>query len=210
MTSRSPYHVVEELEQRIAEWTGAPYAVAVESCSAAIFLCLQWANRTGMWNGMKVNCPSLTYPSVPCSIIHARMKVSFEASKWEGEYCLYPLNIWDSALRFKKGMYRGNGAMQNISMHIKKRLNVGRGGMILLDNEEAYNWLKLARFDGREPVPLKDQKEFNVLGWNLYLEPANAARAIQIFSVIQDKDLPDLPFEEQGYADLSVHKIYQQ
>jgi dTDP-4-amino-4,6-dideoxygalactose transaminase len=204
----NPYVVVEELEKRIAEWAGAPYAVAVESCSAAIFLCLQWYNIDGRWNGLGVECPSRTYPSIPASIIHAGMKVEFKNYDWEGEYCLWPTAIWDAALRFRKGMY--HGGYQCISGHIKKRLNVGRLGMILLDDEEAYNWLKLARFDGREAVPLKDQKEFTVLGYNMYLEPSNAARAIQIFETLRDKDNPDLSFAEQGYADLSLHKIYQQ
>lgn len=205
----NPYTVVEELERRIAEWTGAPYAVAVESCSAAIFLCLQWVNKDKMWDGLDVVCPSRTYPSVPCSIIHSRMKVKFNDFRWEGEYRLWPTEIWDSALRFRKGMYRGGGAMQCISGHIKKRLNVGRLGMILLDDEDAYKWLKKARFDGRDPVPLKDDN-FTQLGFNMYLEPANAARAIQIFETMRDKDLPDLPFEDQGYPDLSLYPIYQQ
>lgn len=34
----NPYIVVEELEKRISEWAGAPFGVAVESCSAALFL----------------------------------------------------------------------------------------------------------------------------------------------------------------------------
>ena len=34
----NPYVAVEDFEMVIAEWTGAPYAVAVESCSAALLL----------------------------------------------------------------------------------------------------------------------------------------------------------------------------
>lgn len=205
----SPYNVVSEFEKMIAEWTGAPYAVAVESGSAAIFLCLQWYNKDKIWDGLSVNCPAQTYPSVPCSIIHSRMKVTFYDYEWEGEYRLWPTDIWDSALRFKKDMYRGDGAMQCLSFHIKKRLPIGRGGMILLDNEEAYEWLKRARFDGRNPVPLQEDN-FTQLGWNVYMEPTNAARGIQLFHTMKDKDLPDLPFEEQKYASLSKFNIYQQ
>lgn len=205
--AHNPYITVQILEERIAEWTGAPYAVAVESGSAAILLSLLW-RKEQMGDIGKVWIPRLTYPSAPCSIIFAGGKVGWRDGDWKGEYELYPLNVWDSALRFRKGMYR-KGAMQCLSMHIKKRLCVGRGGMILLDDKDAYEWLKRARFDGRGPVPLMDDN-FTQLGLNAYMEPANAARAIQLFEVLRDKDLPDLDFEEQGYPDLSQYKIYQQ
>ncbi len=203
----NPYLVVEELEKRISEWAGAPYGVAVESCSAAIFLSLMYRTKVELYNHMYVDIPAKTYPSVPCSIIHAGLSPRFKNKDWEGEYELWPLKIWDAALRFKKGMY--HGGMQCISGHIKKRLNVGRMGMILLDDKEAYEWLKKARFDGRSPVPLL-QDDFTQLGWNMYLSPSDAARAIQIFEVIRDKDLPDLKVEDQGYPDLSLFKIYTQ
>jgi hypothetical protein len=36
-----------------------------------------------------------------------------------------------------------------------------------------------------------------------------AARGIQLFSLIKDKDLPDMKVEEQGYPDLSqFQEIY--
>ncbi len=203
----NPYLVVEELEKRISEWAGAPYGVAVESGSAAIFLSLMYRTKVEGINSMWIDIPAKTYPSVPCSIIHAGLSPRFKQIEWEGEYELSPLNIWDAALRFRKGMY--HGGMQCISGHIKKRLNVGRMGMILLDDKEAYEWLKRARFDGRNPVPLQ-QDTMTQLGWNLYLSPPDAARAIQIFEILRDKDLPDLPVSEQKYSDLSQFKIYTQ
>ena len=203
----NPYTVVEELEKRIAEWAGSEYCVAVESGSAALFLSLQWVNKDGLLDGKEVTIPARTYPSVPCSIIHAGMKVRFVDFYWEGMYELEPLNIWDAALRFKRGMYQGG--MQCLSGHIKKRLNIGRGGFILLDDKDAYEWLKRARFDGRNPIPLQ-QDNFVQLGWNMYLSPTDAARGIQLFEILRDKDLPDLPFSEQNYPNLSQFKIYTQ
>lgn len=202
----NPYLVVEELEKRIAEWAGAPYGVAVDSCSAAIFLCLQYLNIDGNWDGLTVSIPKRTYPSIGHSIKHARMKINFVDTEWEGEYELAPTNIWDAALRFRKGMY--HGGMQCISGHIKKRLNVGRMGMILLEDEEAYQWFKRARFDGRNPVPLQEDT-IDQTGWNLYLSPSEAARAIQIFETIRDKDLPDLNVADQKYSDLSIQPAFQ-
>lgn len=202
----NPYTVVEELEKRIADFCGAPHAVAVESGSAAIFLSLMYV-KFNVTPIRTTRIPKYTYPSVPCSIIHAGGNVLFENTEWKGEYQLFPYPIWDAALRFKKKMF--HGGLQCLSMHIKKRLNVGRGGIILCESEFVAQWLKRARFDGRNPIPLKEDN-FNQLGWNMYLEPSNAARAIQIFETLRNKRLPDLKVEEQGYPDLSKFPIYQQ
>lgn len=207
---KNPYHIVHEFEEAVAEYCGSRYAVAVESGSAAIFLSMmyrRWAQSKGGPTFQEVTIPSRTYPSVPCSIIHAGGRVKFEDIEWQGEYELKPLNIWDAALRFKRGMY--HGGMQCLSFHIKKHLPIGRGGMILTDDGIAAEWLKLARFDGRQPVPLQ-QDNFAILGWNMYMEPANAARGIQLLQALGDRELPDLKVEDQKYADLSKFKIYTQ
>ena len=204
----NPYTVVYDLEERIAEWAGSKYAVAVESGTAAIFLSLMYIRACHPETSFlgRVSIPKNTYPSVPCSIIHAGGVVDFEDIKWEGEYELKPFNIWDSALRFKKEMY--HGGFQCLSFHVKKHLPIGRGGMILTDDIEARDWLRRARFDGRDPLPLK-KDYFSMLGWNMYMEPAQAARGIQLFEVIRNKNLPDLSVEEQGYPDLSKFDIYK-
>ena len=205
--STNPYSIVYEFEDRIAEWAGSKWAVAVESGTAAIFLSLMYLKHllkpADSW---MISIPKHTYPSVPCSIIHAGAKVEFSDEDWQGEYSLDPLNIWDSALRFKKGMY--HGGLQCLSFHIKKHLPIGRGGMILTDDSKARDWLRRARFDGRNPVPLLED-DFTMLGWNAYMEPAQAARGIQLFEVIRNKDLPDLKVEDQQYPDLSKFDIYK-
>src|SRR3990167_6384950 len=201
---QNPYTVVIEFEERIAEWAGSKYGVAVESGTAAIFLSLMWTKEQ-LGNIGNVWIPKYTYPSVPCSIIHAGGTVKFKDFDWQGEYQLGLLNIWDSALRFKKGMY--HGGFQCISFHIKKHLPIGRGGMILTNDEKASRWLKKARFDGREPIPLLEDN-FTMLGWNLYMTPEQAARGIQLFEVLRNQTLSDLSVEKQGYSDLSKYAIF--
>lgn len=200
----NPYVTVADFEERIAEWTGSKYAVAVESGTAAIFLSLMY-RKFENGNIGKVEIPKYTYPSVPASIIHAGGEVSWSDVKWQGEYELFPLAIWDSALRFKKGMY--HGGLQCLSFHIKKHLPIGRGGMILTDDPRASKWLRRARFDGRQPIPLKEDN-FTMLGWNMYLTPEQASRGIQLFEITKNKDLNDLPVEEQGYQNLSKYAIF--
>lgn len=209
MASVNPYQVVIDFENAVAEYCGSKYAVAVESCTSALFLSLMWLKEDqGDWlKNRHVSIPSLTYPGVACSLIHAGFKIHFHDRTWNGEYELSPLNIWDSALRFKKGMY--HGGYQCLSFHIKKLLPIGRGGMILTDNEEAAKWLRKARFDGREPVPLQEDN-FTMLGWNMYLQPDQAARGLQLLQALGDRELQDLPVESQGYPDLSTFPIYTQ
>ena len=208
----NPYIVVSELENRLADWCGSSYCVAVESGTAAIFLSLQYRKFMRGNDGLGlVEIPKFTYPSVPCSIIHCGGKVVFTDKEWSGEYQLGTLNVWDAALRFKKGMY--HGGLQCVSGHIKKNFAIGRAGFILTNDKHAVEWLRLARFDGREAIPLQEQKEFNVLGFNMYLNPPDAARAIQLFEVIKQKwpeGMEDLKVEDQKYADLSRFTIYKQ
>lgn len=202
----NPYAIVIQLEERLAEYCGSKYAVAVDSCSAAIFLSLQYVKMCGQLTE-QITIPCKTYPGVACSIIHSGAKINFIDKNWNGEYELAPLNIWDAALRFRRGMY--HGGFQCLSFHVKKLLSIGRGGMILTDSIEAYEWFKKARFDGRSPVPLQED-DFTMLGWNCYMTPPDAARGVQLFEVMRHKEFPDLSVESQSYPDLSQFKIYTQ
>ena len=56
-----------------------------------------------------ITIPSRTYPSVPCEIIHAGLKVGFEPVEGKtikGAYELKGSNVWDSALSFTHNMYK--------------------------------------------------------------------------------------------------------
>lgn len=206
----NPYKVVDEFEKTIAKWAGAPYGVAVESGTAALFLSLKYEFE-GFIPHVKGQIPSVvipkfTYPSVPCSIINAGGMVVFKDLDWKGIYELRPWNIWDGALRFQPNMYMGG--LHCLSFHMKKHLPIGRGGMILTQSVDAYKWLKKVRFDGRDEVPLQDDK-LTQLGYNMYMTPEQAVRGLQLFSTIDQKGLEDLDSTKQGYPDLSKFKIYE-
>jgi len=43
----NPFKIVSDFEETVADYTGAPYAVAVDSCTNALFLCLKYnENKT--------------------------------------------------------------------------------------------------------------------------------------------------------------------
>lgn len=196
----NPFLIVAEFEQTIAAWAGSKYGVAVESGTAAIFLSCVYS-KVG-----KVTIPARTYPSVPCSIIHAGGEVEFRDYKWSGVYQLEPYLIWDSALRFQPNMYKPG--LYCLSFHMKKHLPIGRGGMILTDDKDAYNWLKRARFDGRREVPLEEDS-FDMLGYNMYMEAEQATRGLRLFSTIDQRGKADLEVEKQGYPDLRRFDVYR-
>lgn len=202
----SPYQVIRDFEEEVATWSGAKFGVAVESCTAALFLSLQY-RKTELPGGYlgTVEIPARTYPGVPCAIIHSGGRVNFRQVPWSGVYELAPYRIVDGALRFQKNMYEGG--LHCLSFHLKKHLPIGRGGMILTNDEKAYKWLKKARFDGRDEVPLL-QDNFTMLGWNMYMQPEQASRGLQLFSLVKGRVQEDLKVEEQGYPNLAEYKIY--
>lgn len=203
----NPYQVTKDFEAAVAEWAGSKFGVAVESGTAALFLSLQYAKHMSSDGLGEITIPRRTYPSVPCSIIHAGGTVKWSKKHWKGIYRLEPHDIVDAALRFKKGMY--DHGLWCLSFHVKKHLPIGRGGMVLTDSPLAYEWLKRARFDGRGEVPLL-QDEFTMLGYNMYMTPEQAARGLQLFGLVKDKENRDLDVEEQAYPDLSQFPVYTQ
>ena len=54
-----------------------------------------------------VEIPSYTYCSVPMQIKHAGFNPKFKDIQWSGVYQLKPFDIWDGAVRWTKGMYKG-------------------------------------------------------------------------------------------------------
>merc|ERR1712000_729317 len=106
------------------------------------------------------------YVSVPNSIIHAGGTIQFRDYEWKGTYQLEPYPVWDCAKRFTSGMYQP-ATLMCISFQASKILGIGKGGMILTDDLDAYLWLKKARFNGRSEVPLVEDS-YDSLGWNMY------------------------------------------
>ena len=198
-----PRDIVDIWESKVASFAGAKYAVSVDCCSHAIFLCLLYLRGVGeLEDRDNIHCPKRTYASVPMQIIHAGLRVKFEDIKWEGLYRLYPTLIFDAGLRWNEEMYIKDSLMC-LSFQIKKRIPIGRGGMILTDDREAYEWLRLARYDGREmSVPYTDKNHIQGIGWHMYQTPEDCARGIILMDSIPTNN-PD-----QGgytnYTDLSL------
>ena len=227
---KSAHQVTRDFEAALCEYTGAPYAVAVNSCTMALLLAVVWhLQRERVFQGavkpwypkLPISIPKRTYVSVPMSIIHAGGRPTFRDEEWHGAYQLKPLPVFDSARWFTSGMYRwmaerlvghapgkamiGCG-MVCVSFHWSKTLGIQQGGAILHDNPEADAWLRRARFDGRsEGVAPKDDC-FTFAGWHAYMSPEVAAEGLMRLSLLPKHNDP-LP--NDPYPDLSEMEIFR-
>lgn len=197
-----PWDVVDAFEDMVAKYAGSKYAVAVDNCTNAMFLCLKYLSAQG-----KIKVPKRTYLSVPQLILHAGCEPEFVDVEWKGTYRLDPYPIVDSATRFTKGMYE-TGTYQCLSFHIRKILPISKGGMILTDDKKAVEWFKEAEYEGRDRrVPHDVMPEPTVCGWNMYMPPEQAARGIEIFLGLPEHN------EDCGgsykYKDISCYKMFK-
>lgn len=208
----NPHIITQEFEKEVAKYCNAPYFVALDNCSNALFLALKYNNI----EGKTIKCPNRTYVSVPMEIIHAGGKVEFIKSSGttlKGYYYLPPTNVIDSSLLFTADMYVPETFMCLSFTGAYKTLKLGKGGGILLDDEKAYNWMKKARFSGRHEMSYHvDNFDDNpVIGWNFYMPIETAARGLQSMLQFYDLDGNKKINEpvELPYPELDKFKIFK-
>ena len=164
---KNGWDIVKDFEQSIAEYTGAPYAVAVNSCTNALLLACKLFS-----DSVVVSVPQRTYPSVPMSVIHAGHEVKLIDMEWRAGYQLEPLPVLDYACRFTRNMY-WPGEIQCISFAANKILGIEQGGAILHDDEAADSWLRCMRYDGRN-----ESGEVEMIGYHCPMLPSIAAQGL--------------------------------
>ena len=210
ITANGPHIVTALFEQELCRYTSAPFAVAVDSCSSALELCL-WRENV---KGTEISIPERTYMSVACAVLLAGARIKWiqvEGETLTGTYRLWSTRIWDSALRFTADMYLG-GALMCISFTgPNKHLKLGKGGAILCDRKEDYEWLKRARNSGRGEMSYHVDN-FTMLGRNCYMMPQVAAQGLLLMNQFYNldgtkKSNPDLTLP---YPKLSQFPIYNQ
>jgi len=170
-----------EFEKKLAEYTGASYAVMTDCCTHAIELCLRYEKPN--WTSFT----AYTYLSVPMVMHKLGIKYQLVDEEWIGEYRFYNTRIWDSARRLERGMYR-TGQMQCLSFGRGKPLEIGRCGAILLDDSQAYRVLLEQRYDGRDLSisPWEEQKVFRV-GYHYKPTIEEASRALELLSMVNEQ-----------------------
>jgi hypothetical protein len=209
------YKITEDFEKSLSDYTGAPYVITVDNMSNALFLALYYEkNVKKSITSNHITIPNRTYPSVPCEIIHAGLKVKFktvEGKTIKGMYQLEGSNVWDSALSFTADMYKPG---QHICVSFTgpyKHFKLSKGGAILTDSLDAYHWFKRARYSGRRECSYHDDY-LDMIGWNFYMMPELAARGVLLMNQFYNLDGTKKHNEdlELPYPDLSKFNIYTQ
>ena len=199
---RNPFEIVSWFEEAVAEYAGAPYGIATDNCTDAIFLACKYL---GVEN-KKVTIPCRTYLSIPQSILQAGADLEFEDLDWQGIYQLKPFPIYDSAKRLTSNMYIP-GSYMCLSFHHKKPLKIGKGGMILTDDKQAVERIKKMRYEGRSiGVPYHKDQLLDE-GWNMYMTPEQAARGLTLL-MDHPKDFED-QIENPPYRDLRTFDLFK-
>ncbi len=194
--------VVEEFEKKIAGFFGAPYAVATDSCTSAIELCLRYKKAES------IHCPKHTYLSIPMLAHKLGIRLTWwqDDQDWQDYYFL-GYDIIDAAVLWKKNSYT-RGSMMCVSFQHQKHLKIGRAGIILLDNEKAAIQLKKMSYDGRlSNLPWRDQ-DIDTLGYHYYMTPETAQLGLD--KLQEAIDTPPKQWIYTDWPDLTKMKVFNE
>jgi len=160
------FEAVKLFEEEIAKFFGAPYAIAVDCCTHGVELSLRYTKAKS------IVVPKRTYLSIPFLAEKLNIGLTWKDENWVDYYYLTD-NVIDSAVLWKKNSYIPNTFM-SVSFQFQKHLNLGRGGVILIDNKEAAIELKKMSYDGRLPnIPWREQN-ISSIGYHYYMTPETA------------------------------------
>ncbi len=151
------FDILFEFERQLSQYTGAPYVIVTDGCTHAVELCMRYKNIR------HTEFTAFTYLSIPQTMARLGINYSLTDEQWVGEYRFHSTNIWDSARRLEKNMYRP-GMMQCLSFGNGKPIHLGKVGAVLTDDPDAYRRLSMMRSDGRDLRihPWQKQQEFDI------------------------------------------------
>ena len=202
-----PWDWVTRFENEVAEYTGYRYAIACDSNSNAIRLCLHYLDIIDT----DIEIPTNTYVSVPNQIILSGNRPQFRDIKWKGLYPIGDTSIIDSATAFYEGMGRGyEDKFMILSFHLKKILNIGQGGMILTNRDDFNEWARPMIYHGRHKDRFYKEDEFECVGWHMYMSPESAKRGLEIFNSDKIQPFNEPCGSSEEYGDLRKQKIYEE
>ena len=187
------WQAVFDFERVVSQYFGAPYGIAVDSCTHGLELCLRYNNVD------KLIVPKRTYISIPFLANKLDIPLEWKDEVWKDYYEIGATKIYDAAVLWRQDSYIPNTFMC-ISFQFQKHLSLGRGGMILLDNKNAKNQLIKMSYDGRERNSPWRQQNIKTFGYHYYMTPEIAKLGLAKFEKVKNKiprdwgvkDWPDL------------------
>lgn len=163
------FNIIKEFENKVAGFFGSSYAIAVDSCTHGIELCLRHQKLS------YINVPKRTYISIPFLAKKLGIQLQWTDEVWTNYYKLndHFKPIYDAAVLWKKNSYIP-GSFMCISFQYQKHLSLGRGGIILCDDKDDADILKKMSYDGRSPNTPWREQNINTMGYHYYMTPETA------------------------------------
>ena len=193
------FDAVEKFEYEVAKFYGAPYAVATDSCTHALELCLRYQDVKHS------ACPMHTYLSVPMTFEKLGIKYRLLNAKWKEYYHLANTNIIDAAVTWRENSYVPNTFMC-ISFQFKKHLSLGRCGIILCSNQKDRDELVKLSYDGRTRDTNWQEQTINTIGYHYYMTPETASLGLSKLDDAKNK-MPK-SWSWKDYPNLSTMPIF--
>jgi dTDP-4-amino-4,6-dideoxygalactose transaminase len=193
------FDIVTEFENQVAEFFGAPYAVAVDSCTHGVELCLRYTHAD------HIEVPKNTYLSIPFLANKLQIDLLWKKEDWIDYYYLTD-KVIDAAVLWKQNSYIP-GTYMSLSFQYQKHLSLGRGGIILIDDKEAALQLKKMSYDGRLPnIPWREQN-IDTIGYHYYMTPETAKLGLD--KLPQAKITPPRQWVVNDWPDLTQMEIFK-
>ena len=194
------FHIVREFESEIAKFFGSPYAIATDSCTHALELCLRYEGYT------KITVPTRTYISVPFTAMKLGLEWEWREEDWKDYYYIGNTNIIDAAVLWERNSYISNTYMC-VSFQFQKHLSLGRGGIILLDNQDVYNSLVKMVYDGRDSSKRWAEQDISTMGYHYYMTPETAQMGLH--KLEECKDVPPRKWGQNNYPYLPTMSVFK-
>jgi dTDP-4-amino-4,6-dideoxygalactose transaminase len=194
------FEIVKNFEKLISDFFGSKFAIATDSCTHAIELCLRYQKID-----KQIYFPKNTYIGVPMLGYKLNLNWQWIKEEWNDYYTIKGTNIIDAAVLWKKNSYI-DGNFMCISFQFQKHINIGKGGMILTNSKNAYEDLIKMSYDGRERDKPWREQDISNIGYHYYLTPESAQKGIEIYYNKFDK-LPKL-WTYKDYPDLSKMTVF--
>ena len=193
------FQAVTEFENKIAEFFGAPYAIAVDSCTHGVELALRYTQVD------HITVPKHTYLSIPFLANKLWIDLFWKDENWVDYYYLTD-KVIDAAVLWKPNSYIP-GTFMGVSFQYQKHLSLGRGGIILTDDKEAAVQLKKMSYDGRIPnVPWREQN-IDTIGYHYYMTPEVAQNGLNKLS--EAINTPPRQWVVTDWPDLTQMNIFK-
>lgn len=181
--------IVDEFENKIADYVGAKYACSFHSATAAIFLALSTEEKT------KITIPSVIPPVVANAIIHSGHELSYRDDvEWVGNsYILHQFDdykIVDSAQQLSKNQFVKQANDEDLmifSFYPTKPVGSSDGGLIVSNDKEKIDKLRILSRNGLSLESNSWERKVLLPGWKLYMNSISAYIANENFEKLEQK-----------------------